>query len=212
MWVITQDFDFAFSPSQPLIAACFAGVTWLGTTFSKSPQWRWALPAGVLAEGVFFLVTNFAVWALVEGTPYPPTLGGLWLCYVAAVPFIGKSLVSTVIFTSVFFSPWVLSLAGIGVRQSRPSMVGSPRGMTTTATATPRVGSLIASATEWVAALGARGGDFILASGDAKTQANSGRVYSFCRFVDECCAACRENSGSAVSFDVNLDEGSTYSK
>lgn len=125
MWAITQDFDFAFSPSQPLIAACFAGVTWLGTTFSKAPQWRWALPAGVLAEGVFFLVTNFAVWALVEGTPYPPTLGGLWLCYVAAIPFIGKSLVSTVIFTSVFFSPWVLSLAGVAVSQSRPSLTGA---------------------------------------------------------------------------------------
>ena len=124
MWAITQDFDFAFSPSQPLIATCFAGVTWLGTTFSKSPQWRWALPAGVLAEGVFFLVTNFAVWALVEGTPYPPTFGGLWLCYVAGLPFIGKSLVSTVIFTSVFFSPWVLSLAGVGETRTRPSMVG----------------------------------------------------------------------------------------
>lgn len=125
MWAITQDFEFAFSPSQPLIAACFAGVTWLGTTFSKTPQWRWALPAGVLAEGIFFLVTNFAVWALVEGTPYPPTLGGLWLCYIAAIPFIGKSLVSTVIFTSVFFSPWVLSLAGVGVSQSRPSLSGA---------------------------------------------------------------------------------------
>ena len=45
--------------------------------------------AGVTLAGsiTFFVLSNFAVWALGEGTTYPHTLAGLAACYAAAIPF-----------------------------------------------------------------------------------------------------------------------------
>ena len=45
---------------------------------------------------MFFLVTNFGVWWL--GNTYPATLSGLGTCYIAAIPFFGRSLLSTSVY------------------------------------------------------------------------------------------------------------------
>lgn len=49
----------------------------------------------------FFVITNFAVWAT-DGL-YPMTLEGLLACYIAAIPFYGNTLLSTAIFSALFF-------------------------------------------------------------------------------------------------------------
>jgi len=65
-----------------------------------------AIGAALAFEVVFFLVTNFVVWAFPpEAQMYPWTATGLWTCYAAAVPFFGKSLASTLLFTLLLFSP-----------------------------------------------------------------------------------------------------------
>ena len=46
--------------------------------------------------GVFFIFTNFGVW-LTGGYGY--NINGLLTCYVAAIPFFGFSLISTIIFS-----------------------------------------------------------------------------------------------------------------
>ena len=66
---------------------------------------------GSLALGsclIFFLVTNFGVW-LGSGF-YPKTTEGLIACYVAALPFFGNTLVSTVAFSGLFYG--VMRMAG----------------------------------------------------------------------------------------------------
>ena len=66
---------------------------------------------GALALGsclVFFLVTNFGVW-LGSGF-YPKTAEGLIACYVAALPFFGNTLVSTVAFSGLFYG--LMRMAG----------------------------------------------------------------------------------------------------
>lgn len=50
---------------------------------------------------LFFVVTNFAVWA--SGTMYPKTLDGLLLCYTAAVPFFQNSLAGNVFYSTILF-------------------------------------------------------------------------------------------------------------
>ncbi|MBT4762316.1 MAG: hypothetical protein HOO06_11505 [Bdellovibrionaceae bacterium] len=52
----------------------------------------------------FFLVTNFEVW-LNMGL-YPKNMGGLLSSYVAALPFYHMSLLSSALFTVVFFGSW----------------------------------------------------------------------------------------------------------
>lgn len=113
MWGITGYREFAFSPSQPLIMAAVLATVAFGEFLKSSPKWQWALPAGVIAEAVFFLVTNFAVWYFGEGGIYPLTANGLLTCYIAGIPFFGRSVASTLFFTGLLFSPVGLRLAGV---------------------------------------------------------------------------------------------------
>jgi hypothetical protein len=50
---------------------------------------------------VFFVSTNFAVWAF--GTTYSHDLTGLLTCYVAALPFFKNTLVGDLFWTCVLF-------------------------------------------------------------------------------------------------------------
>jgi len=57
--------------------------------------------APVLASTSFFLASNYAVW--IGGTMYPHTLGGLGVCYAAALPFYRNDLLSTALITGMVF-------------------------------------------------------------------------------------------------------------
>jgi hypothetical protein len=57
----------------------------------------------------FYLISNFGVWLGFHS--YPPTWSGLVACYVAAIPFYGRSLASTVLFAGIFFAAQQLHAA-----------------------------------------------------------------------------------------------------
>lgn len=63
-----------------------------------------ALASSVL----FFITTNFGVW-LGSGF-YPLTAEGLMACYIAALPFFGNTLASTLVFSGLFYI--VMRMAG----------------------------------------------------------------------------------------------------
>jgi len=110
---LTGRWDWAFPRSQAAVYLSFALGVGMGRWLRSQPHWSTALPAGFAAEVVFFVVTNFAVWWFSNGNPYPPNAAGLATCYVAAIPFFGRSLISTLLFVGVLFSPPVLRSAGI---------------------------------------------------------------------------------------------------
>jgi len=57
--------------------------------------------ASVVSSVVFFVLTNFGVWAL--GTMYPKNLVGLIACYIAAIPFFQNTLLGDLVYTGVLF-------------------------------------------------------------------------------------------------------------
>jgi len=58
--------------------------------------------AASLAGSVsFFLISNFAVWAV--WNMYPKTASGLAACYVAGLPFFRNAVVSDLFFAALFF-------------------------------------------------------------------------------------------------------------
>jgi hypothetical protein len=74
---------------------------------SRSPL---ALAGTTLAGScLFFLLTNFAVWA--AGTFYPHTAEGLAACYAAAVPFFRNAVAGDLFFAAVLFGSWALAEA-----------------------------------------------------------------------------------------------------
>jgi hypothetical protein len=69
-----------------------------------SRRWQGALPVvSTMIAGslIFFALSNFAVWAF--SGMYPLTLAGLAECYVAALPFLDKTVVGDLIWTGVLF-------------------------------------------------------------------------------------------------------------
>lgn len=70
---------------------------------SSTPLAATRLGVGVLAPSlVFFLTTNFAVWA--ASGRYAMTAGGLADCYAAAVPFYRQMMVGDVVYASLLFA------------------------------------------------------------------------------------------------------------
>lgn len=80
----------------------------------------------LLGSSVFFLVTNFAIWA--RGTRFPHTLDGLLDCYVIAIPFFRNSLAGDVVYATVLFGAWALAerwVPGLRPRETDTSAVAA---------------------------------------------------------------------------------------
>jgi hypothetical protein len=56
---------------------------------------------------VFFVTTNFAVWAF--SGMYPSDLGGLIHCYVAGLPFLQNTVAGDVFWSAALFGAWWLA-------------------------------------------------------------------------------------------------------
>ncbi|MCS7181534.1 MAG: hypothetical protein NZ869_00220 [Thermoanaerobaculum sp.] len=77
-------------------------VVVLGSLAARGLQAGRVALASVAASTLFYLVTNFAVWA--GGTLYPHTFAGLVACYAAALPFYGLSLLGDLAYTAIIFA------------------------------------------------------------------------------------------------------------
>lgn len=64
--------------------------------------------AAVSSSALFFVITNFGVWAF--GTIYPKTIEGLMACFVAAIPFLRNTLAGDLFYTGVLFGGYELTL------------------------------------------------------------------------------------------------------
>ncbi|MGQ0550658.1 MAG: DUF6580 family putative transport protein [Armatimonadota bacterium] len=90
----------------PIIYACFALIVCLG--FWVRPRKSVFRIAGATLAGsvLFFIVTNFGVWAM--GSLYPKTLEGLVASYVAAIPFFRNTLLGDALYSAALFGGFAL--------------------------------------------------------------------------------------------------------
>jgi hypothetical protein len=92
-----------------LIIGYHAGTHWtwgsvlliglISQYFNKNLRWR--LSGALLGACIFFVITNFGVWA---SGMYGYTYEGMINCYILAVPFFSYSLISTLLFSLVIES------------------------------------------------------------------------------------------------------------
>ncbi|MCI0330697.1 MAG: hypothetical protein L0196_07065 [candidate division Zixibacteria bacterium] len=94
----------------PVVYGSFALIVclgfWLRTRRTLVPIAGAMLTSSVL----FFVLTNFGVWAL--GAWYPKTWGGLVACYVAAIPFFHNTLLGDAVYTTILFGGLALAERG----------------------------------------------------------------------------------------------------
>ena len=103
-YLTTHVYGFPFIVSGYLLTwAWYAAVVVLGAILlCKSTTIVRVASATLLASTSFFVVSNYAVWAVQPGL-YPHTFAGLMACYTSALPFYRNDLVSTAIVASLAF-------------------------------------------------------------------------------------------------------------
>ena len=88
----------------------FAGLTFIGFLIKKINVIN-VLAGALVANVLYFLASNFVVWAGWQGTRglnRPKTLDGLILCYQDAIPFFRANLISTLVFCTILFGGYYI--------------------------------------------------------------------------------------------------------
>ena len=100
----TQVYHMPFSWSEFLGLPAFAAIALIGHLIRNRVTVQSVLAASLAGATVFFILSNFAVW--LGWRMYPPTAAGFIACYVAALPFFGNTLLSSVLFSAVLFGAY----------------------------------------------------------------------------------------------------------
>lgn len=94
--MIITDLFLGFSYSSLFVYAGFALYAFWGQIKKLNPVLT--VTFGSIS---FFLISNFGVWT---GSWYPHTWQGLVSCFVNAIPFYRNTLISDLVFTTVFLA------------------------------------------------------------------------------------------------------------
>ena len=104
--LLLSDGVMGFHPHMEIIYAAFALIVCLGFWLRRHLTPLNIAGAALAGSVLFYLVTNFGVWAL--GSLYPKTVDGLIACYVAANPFFQNTLQGDLFYTAILFGGFAL--------------------------------------------------------------------------------------------------------
>lgn len=106
--MVASDLLIGFHNTLLVVYACFLAMVGIGIWVGKNKSVL-NIGAGALCGSIlFYLVTNFAVWAMGSGIYYPLNLQGLLMSYTAAIPFFHYTLLGDLFYTTVFFGSFEL--------------------------------------------------------------------------------------------------------
>lgn len=94
-----------FYQGQWLNYLLLAGITFIGIAMKRISVINIAA-ASLAAPVLYFLLSNGATWLGHGGYNYPMTGKGLFMTYTVAIPFFKMELLSSVMFSGVFFGSW----------------------------------------------------------------------------------------------------------
>jgi hypothetical protein len=96
-----SDLALGFYRHMEAVYVSFALIVCMGFWLQRQRSMPRIAGAAVASSVLFFLVSNFGVWAF--GSLYPMTLDGLIACYAAAVPFLRNTLQGDLLYTLLLF-------------------------------------------------------------------------------------------------------------
>jgi len=96
-----SDLVFGFYAITPVVYGSFALTVCLGFWVRRRRSVQRTAFAAVASAVLFFVLTNFGVWAI--DNLYPKTTAGLVDCYVAAVPFFRNMLLGDLLYSALLF-------------------------------------------------------------------------------------------------------------
>jgi hypothetical protein len=103
LMAITDPLVGGFSFATPFIYASFLISVLIGARMLRNTQNPLRIGGAVgLSSFQFFVITNFGVWVRFPET-YSHTLAGLMSCYMAAIPFYGRTLAADMLYAGALF-------------------------------------------------------------------------------------------------------------
>lgn len=109
---------------MPFVYGCFAFTVCLGFWVRRNRSASRIVIASLASSIVFFLVTNFSVWAVFD--TYPKNAAGLMECYIAGLPLFRNGLLGDLFYSGVLFG-------GLALAQSRFVSLREPQLISVTA-------------------------------------------------------------------------------
>jgi hypothetical protein len=122
--LLLSDLVLGFYRGMAVVYCTFALIVWIGQWLQTNRSVPRILGAALTSSVLFFLITNFGVWAF--GSMYPLTFDGLLACYVAAIPFFWNTVQGDLLYTAILFGGFrLLEHRFTGLRET-----AIPRGVT----------------------------------------------------------------------------------
>jgi len=109
--LVTDPLVGGYRLSSIAIYAAFLINVWIGRRFVQKITPMRVGSAAFVGSLQFFLITNFAVWlegSLGAAPFYRANFGGLSACYLAALPFWGRTLAGDLLFSGAIFGLYEL--------------------------------------------------------------------------------------------------------
>ena len=116
LMLVTDPLVGGYSFATPFVYASFLIYVWIGSRV-RATQSPLAIGGAALAGSVqFFLITNFAMW-LKPVSLYTHNAAGLIACYVAAIPFYGRTLLADLFYSAALFGAYALLSRRVAANQ-----------------------------------------------------------------------------------------------
>lgn len=109
-----------FGPMRLVVYGLFAWMVLWGGSLQKGVTVKGVVGSTVGGSVLFFVVSNFAVWAGGDGIVYPKSLEGLITCYVAAIPFFRNMLAGSLGYALLLFGGFELARRQFPILNVRP--------------------------------------------------------------------------------------------
>ena len=101
--MLISDLFIGFYENIIFVYVSLIFITFIFHKISNKINFKNLFIYGFAGSAIFFVVSNFGVWALgspgVYDTAYEKSLSGLIQCYILAIPFFGNTFLSTLIFS-----------------------------------------------------------------------------------------------------------------
>lgn len=104
--MLLSDLVLGFHITMLAVYPCLLLIVFLGGLLRERRGAARIAAASIGASCLFFVVSNFGVWAL--QAMYPKTVAGLMMCYTAALPFFRTLLVGDLVFCTLLFGGFAL--------------------------------------------------------------------------------------------------------
>jgi hypothetical protein len=104
-----SDLLIGFHSTMLAVYLSFALMVLIGFSLREKKKISNIFVASITSSVLFFVITNFAVWA--TGAMYPMNFTGLMESYIAAVPFFHYTLLGDLFYVGIFFGTFEIAKA-----------------------------------------------------------------------------------------------------